>query len=207
MNKEEYTTEEIINLYNTKNIDKYNFNIKSEIDSFSFEDLVKRNRIAAILFFTDNQYVISYTENYGKGSHDITLTRIYKDIYGGGKITSDKEYEEIKEKLKDYIFAKITFFTNRIHIFFEGLDNLNNKNYNSFLTFYDNFNELFKVLSTKIDFKVSFFNSNKRTFMTTNSFDFLLEYLQEQLENSILEPNNKEETIIGIPTNLKKKKK
>ena len=83
------------------------------------------------------------------------------------------------------MLAKITFFTNKVHIFFEGLDNLNNKNYNSFLTFYSNFNELFKELSTKVDLQISFFNQEKRTYMTTNSLDFLYEYLQNHIENSI----------------------
>ena len=76
MDNKEYPMEKLIDIYNMKNTDKYNYDVKETINNFSFEDLVKRNHIAAVIFFTDNQYVISYTENHGKGFHDVTLARI-----------------------------------------------------------------------------------------------------------------------------------
>ena len=92
---------------------EYNFDINEMINSFNFFDFSKSekgNYRSGVLVITNKQYVLSYTNNYGKGNHFITVARILNDLNGGGKISSDDEYEKVKDKLKDYMLAKITFF-------------------------------------------------------------------------------------------------
>ena len=193
-----------IDLSNVFKENKY-FDIKEMIRSFSFDDLIKRNYIGAVLFFTNKQYVISYTENHDKGYHDSALAHIYKDIHGGGKI-SKEEYNNIIDKIKNYMNAKMFFYKDKINVFFTGLDNLNTNNFNSFSTFYSSFNGIFKILGTKYDLNITFFDQDKNTYVSTNNLYILYNYLENHLyyDDKI---DDEDEIIIGIPNNNKTKKR
>lgn len=197
-----------IEKYNTNMSDfkRYNFDIKEMINSFSFENLTKNDDSAAVLFFTDNQYITSFTEDYGNGLHFCTLARIYQDIHGGGEIP--KNYNDldsidvIYDNLKNYFTANIYFVDNEITFYFNRLDNINKYNVNSFLKFYEDISYIFN----KYNILVGFYDKYNIKVFNTNNFDEIIRYLKEHIDNDYIK-NDDEEIILGVPTNLKEKKR
>lgn len=187
----------------------YNFDIKEMISIFDFDNFIKRGKKrisnSAILLITNKQYIISYTANKGKGYHSFAFTRLLKELMGGGSINSSKEAIEIKKMLEKYIHARILFEDNNGAIIFSGLNNLNKYNYNIFLQFYDDYNEVIKNICNKNKFIVGFYNEADKQFITSKDLDKLLfEIEKDPLKESSIEysPN---ETIMGI--NFIKEKK
>ena len=94
---------------------RYDFDLKSLIQDFSFSDLVissRRNNEdnGAFLFVTQKQYIVGYNSGYGNGSHRAIKARIIKDITGGGSINSDIEASRINAQYSShFIFARIAY--------------------------------------------------------------------------------------------------
>ena len=89
-------------------------------------------------------------------------------------------------------------------MFFENLDKLNNKNYEVFLKFYEDYNDIIKAISIDSNFFISFYNSKTNNFISSKSLDELIIYMQNFTKNEYDSAN--QEKIIGTTLDSKTKK-
>lgn len=177
------------------------FNIKDLITCFSFDDFINKGKTtglynnSAVLLITNKQYILSWTNNFGMGFHYPALAQIYKYINEGGFVRNSIEELKLEYKVSKYIHAKLFYLNNSGNMIFYGLDSLNYKNYNVFLNFYNNYNDIIKKICEENNFKVAFKDKNINKFVSSKSLDKLLKYLQENLDyNKVI--NNDNEQII-----------
>lgn len=181
---------ELSNVFNAD--DSYNFDICEMIDNFNFYDFIKNKKEdnnGAFLIITDNQYIIGYNSDYGKGSHKSSLARAYKEINGGGKIQSTEKEELIKNCSNDFITARITYDKEGSYILFnltEGEKFISNKKISNsqlevFKMFYEDYNEILKSIPIEINFHYEL--NGKSAGHTTNNLDEILLYLNKFVDN------------------------
>lgn len=187
-----------------------NFNIKELINCFNLNNFINRGKKAglynnsAVLLLTNKQYILSWTNNFGMGFHYPTLAQIYKYITDGGIIKNSIEELKLERIVSKYMHAKLFYINNSGKMIFYGLDSLNYKNYNIFLNFYNDYNNIITKICEENDFEIAFKDKNINKFVSSKNLDKLLKYLQENLDyNKVI--NNDNEQIIGI--SLEKKEK
>ena len=187
-----------------------NFNIKELINCFNLNNFINRGKKAglynnsAVLLLTNKQYILSWTNNFGMGFHYPTLAQIYKYITDGGIIKNSIEELKLERIVSKCMHAKLFYINNSGKMIFYGLDSLNYKNYNIFLNFYNDYNNIITKICEENDFEIAFKDKNINKFVSSKNLDKLLKYLQENLDyNKVI--NNNNEQIIGI--SLEKKEK
>ena len=153
--------------------------IKEMINSFSFEDLIKIDLRAAVLLITENQYVLSYTKNYGLGYHRNRLYKIYKYIYG-----DENNFKNYNSLIK----ANIIFDEGHLIFYFYDLNNLNKNNYNYFINFYNDNKDILNSISKKCFLEISFFNKYNNEYINSDTFEDLINYFNTHTINNT---NNK----------------
>lgn len=182
-----------------------NFDLKKEIEGFTFTNLIKnalekeakrkrdgKNRgNGAVLVITDKQYVLTYNYGFGLGHHMPAFARVYKELHGGGEIEeSTSKINDLSSTCKrEYICARILFENEAGGLFFENISQktINHMNYQQFLKFYEENNEEIKrVSNNNSGFYVSFHYVNEageKVESRTKDLDALKEYFESKLKN------------------------
>ena len=188
----------------------YNFDIIKMIDIFNFDDFIKRGKKrisnSAILLITNNQYIISYTQNKGKGYHSFAFTRLLKELNGGGDISTLEEAIAIKRELDKYVHARILFEKNSGAIIFSGIKNINTDNYNILLKFYDDYNDIIKKIASENGFFVGFYSNTNKNFISSKDLDKLLQYINNNMNITEPESSCDDEIILGNTLDERKHK-
>ena len=171
-------------------------NITEMITSFSFEDLIKIGYRGAILIVTDSQYILSYTDNYGKGAHSIFINKILNNIF------VNKEKDNSRKVIKANMYSD----NKHLAIYFYGFDNITYNHYKNFMQFYNDNKEILNYISDKYILEVGFYDKFEKKNINTNSFDEIINFLKAHINKKHIEYNNVNEIIIGIPTEKEKKR-
>ncbi len=207
----------------TKRVDEYNYDIYPLLTEFSFLDYVSQALsdnvegldYNAVLIITDNQYILTQTEGYGRGPHRKTFANIMREITDGQPIYDDRD------SIEYYTMCEYRFITARLNImktatgkfvatFYFELTNYNKTNkeithamFNSFMQFYNQYNDEIKLIKNKIPTFVvgyKYYKDGRAITVETNSLDSIKRLLEQQINYD--KPNDPGiENIIGVKTN------
>ena len=208
------------------NIDSYNFDLSRMIEKFDLYDLcgsasrkdVDNNGAAIVI--TGKQYIVTFNKASGRGTHEGTFARIYKDLHGGGEIVNSNEAWEYYRRCKnEYITGAITYESvNRIGVISDfsggivvelGLDSKSDLNrtisprvFESFKAFYNDYNNIVRAVCHRYNFNVLFrFYRNHNTAVdVSDSLDNLYYYLEKQVNPNIVD-DDEDEFIVGKSVN------
>ena len=193
--------------------EEYNFDLNEMIESFDFLDFIKHNNKrfkdyrAGILAITDNQYIISYSRDYGYGDHLPAFARLFKDLDGGGLLTKKKAEKIYLEGIKKYVIAKIYFGyenNNEGIILFDHLENFNKNNLKFFYEFYNDYNSTIESICNNSNFQVAYFDENNKIIASKDMNNLLLYVKKKEKE---INQNANNENIINIKNSKQKIKK
>ena len=169
-------------------------NITEMITSFNFKDLIGYR--GAILIVTDSQYILSYTDNYGKGAHNIYIDKVLNYIF------VNKEKDSSRKVIKSHMYTD----NKHLYIYFYGFDNITYNQYKNFMQFYNDNEEILSYISNKYILKVGFYDKFENKYINTNSFDEIINFIKAHINKKHIECDNVNEIIIGIPTRKEIKK-
>ena len=193
--------------------EEYNFDLNEMIESFDFLDFIKpsnkrfKDYRAGIVVFTDNQYIISYSRDYGYGDHLPAFARLFKDLEGGGLLTKRKAEKTYLEGIKKYVIAKIYFgYENNSEgvILFDHLKNFNKNSLKFFYDFCNDYNDTIKSICNNTNFQVAYFDENKKIIASKSMNNLLLYIKNKEKEINLIDG---EEDFINIKKNKKRIKK
>ncbi len=195
-----------------------NFDLTECIRNFSLLDFIKEGRenpakdFGGFLVCTPKQYIFGYNAGFGYGAHSSSFARAFKDIKGGGSITTTKEVTNISTMCEEnYLTARLAYDC-------EGYDAYGRPKFNGFLHFQTQFAKLrisekmFKSFEKFIEdyrkeielviknsngaFKLRYYSRAAKKVLDTYSLDEVIEYLRSQIDYDY-DPDS-EEQIIGI---------
>ena len=197
-------------------MDKYNFDVKEMVDSFSLEDflLSKDNRIEkeAFLLITNNQSILGYTKSFGYGEYNEAVSNSIREIYGLKNFVYRREIDNIIDITKgNFITAELSNSKrNGVYLSFH-LDECNSISENQlelFKDFYDKYNEIIKMSSLNLGYPlVRYYLPNKNPYVNdfgyvedeicydSNDLDDVLKILSEKVDSNKTIPD--EDKIIG----------
>ena len=192
--------------------DEYNFQVDIMKDSGDLLDLIKQSKDCeegiengAVVVFTEKQYIPAFNRGMGSGPHDATLARLYSlltDKKELGFFTVMHYCHKLEEKLiHARIYSeketKMSKVNNIISFSFNREKKISEKEYESFLAFYNEYAWLIK----RENFKVSLMGRDKTIDEVKEYFESIIDYDFNLKE--IFEEND----IIGISleNNIKKR--
>ena len=208
----------------------YNYDLYEMINNFSlidFCDDVKKlpNPLTAnhggFVVITDKQYIAGYNAGFGEGTHMGAGARIYKELHGGGDITSDNEARLLSTKCdNDYLTARIIYectgenynrrpmFGGYIHFSFANFRNnksISTDTFKAFIKFCNDYEKEISILCNNYNFRVSFayYEGEKLHSISTNSFTEAIDVLRTLVDNN--KEVNDNEYIIGVSTSSRVK--
>jgi len=197
-------------------MDKYNFDVKEMVDSFSLEDffISEDNKIEreAFLLITDNQYILGYSKSFGYGEFNEAISNTIREIYGLKNFKYRREIENISDIIKgNFITAKIdSSKRNGIYIEFNinECSRISENQFSLFKDFFDEYNDIIKMYSMNFGYPlVKYYLPNDNTYVNdfgivneetcyeSDDLTGILEILKTKVdENKVVPEENK---IIG----------
>ena len=208
------------------NIDSYNFDLSKMIEKFDLYDLCNlvRERDAenngAAIVITGKQYIVSYNKASGRGTHEGTFARVYKDLHGGGTIyNSNDAWDAYGKCKKEYITGIITYESVEVlsklgnysgGIVFElGVDFGNSINrmisprmFESFKAFYNDYNAIVQRICHRFNFNVIFryYRDHNTVADNSDSLDNLYYFLEKHVDPNLVD-DDEDEFVIGKSVN------
>ena len=206
----------------------YNYNLFEMINNFDFYDFfhaTKNNKMdnnGATLVITNKQYILGYNAGFGMGTHYGAFARIYLELFGGGRISNEKDMQFASRMCyTNYLTARITYervmdddimrpiYKGSINFSLSNIILSNDKSispgmFKAFCEFYDDYNDEIKKLCDNYNFKVVFYHVNKKGSLMdeSNSLDNLYHFLKSIVNND-KKIDDSDELIIGKPINKK----
>ena len=201
----------------------YNYDIAPLIENFSFYEFIteaERNKLSeedhgGFVVITPKQYIVGYNAGFGAGTHLSSFSRAMRDIKGGGSINNIQDAIKLNEECFDkYITATIVyeekskdnngkpFYTGYID-FDLGNTKISEQMYESFLKFYDDYNDDISYTTMKYGNKFSVVfkyrdKDGKLDMSVTDNLDTIKYYLKSRIDYE--KQDDYDETIIGKQT-------
>ena len=197
----------------------YNYDIFpliKDFDFYTFIDYAEKHKknitdYGGFIVITSKQYIIGYNENFGTGTHLMSLARVAKEITGGGTIKDKEEAKNLANYCFDkYIVASIVYECIEEYgvpkcsgyISFEiNENNISEEIFESFEQFYYEYNkEIERVIKKygieKFSVVLNIKQNGKLKKVISYSLDDLYNYLKENINYNIDKLPN-DEIIIG----------
>jgi len=194
---------------------KYNFDLEDLMKNFDFYDFCANSGEQdsnAFIVFTNHQYVMGYTAGFGEGSHVYAFARIYKELHGGGNISSEGEAINLSSLLqRDYLTVRVLcneteglngkYHHGRLYFdtdsFFRRKPDITPSQYGQFLKFYEAYAGDIKRICEKYGMVVEFNSLEDGVIKrhTSKSLDEVATYLQSIAIAPEIE--NEEEVILN----------
>lgn len=195
----------------------YNYDLAPLIENFTFYDFIKEGMkikehqdFGGFLVITNNQYIVGYTKNFGKGTHLSAYARTMNDINERGYIRTDAEALSISNECqRNYITARIVCeykgdnenriatYESYINFDFSKLGyKITPEQFETFKEFYNTYNEDIKYVSKRYGFYVRFSYKDENgsvKYNISNDLDTLYNYLSQNIDYN---KTAKEEIII-----------
>ena len=140
----------------------YNYDVKEMINNFSLEDFIlsKNNKIEkeAILLITDNQYILSYSKDFGYGDCNEAMANSVREIYGLKDFRYRREIDSISGMIKqNFITANIINSKKAgVYLSFNLNDckRISESQLELFKDFYDKYNDVIKLYSESFGYPI-----------------------------------------------------
>ena len=184
--------------------DEFNFDVSDMIQAFDFEKFILQNNSfnwenGAYLIITDNQLIMGYTRDFGKGPHEHAIANAVRVINGFDFFDSTKDTFRVDyDTNKEYIKARILNekLTGKLILFdLYKLKSISENQYKLFEYFYEKYNEVIKRASVDNDTIVHFSNNKFQSF-ASDDLTLMKEYLKTIIDYD--KEIKKDKKIIGI---------
>lgn len=127
----------------------------------SIENRREEKELGALLVITDKQWILTYNGNYGSGSHNTAMARVYADMTDKAKlnyIDVKTYFHKLEERFlhaKMYIekYTPTSKVTNILSFSFNrSTKSITQNEYEGFRRFYDEYAELIKLKNFDVSF-------------------------------------------------------
>ena len=188
------------------------------IKSFNFYDFISNAKYdkecsdyKAFIIISGKQYIIGYTSNYGRDVHLNSIATAYLRMHGMGEVFNVGQSARLSAKCEDeficgYVVYELT--QNKINdnpkyngrITFEVIHKITSSQYESFLKFYEKYNDDIDYICSHYGFSVELkYNDENGRVKRESHFnlDLVKLYLHQMIdETKVVDDNN--EKIVGV---------
>ena len=209
----------------------YNYDLLPLIKNFSFLEFIynalKNNEnsddYGAFLVITNNQYIIGYNSELGRGTHISSFARTMKNLNGGGRIDRDSDALKLNRECRNnFLTARVLYECNSqtengrnmysgCIDFSLGTQMITKDQFEVFKKFYEDYNKEIEIVIKKCSLKnfcvwLSYRDENGKLCVDkSGNLDNLYKYLENHIdENKELEDDK---IILGVEVPKTSKKK